>query len=73
LRYRKVGLDIYISCNSRKLLSGIIESVGIAPALISRVILCIDRLEKIGSDGVEAELIQLGTGEQKLSMLPNYI
>ena len=71
--YKMLGLDVYISYNNRKLLSGIIESVGIEPAFVSRVILSIDKLEKIGSDGVEAELIQLGIAATKVNVLLNYM
>ncbi len=71
--YKMLGLDIYIAYNNRKLLSGIIESVGIEEALVSEVILCIDKLEKIGCDGVEAELLQLGTAGSKINMLLNYM
>lgn len=67
--YQMLGLDIYLCYNNRKLLSGIIESVGVETALVSRVILSIDKLEKIGFDGVKSELLQFGITEQKTNML----
>ncbi len=67
--YQMLGLEVYISYNNRKLLSGIIEAVGIEPDLVSGVILCIDKLEKIGYEGVKSELLQLGIAEQKTNML----
>ena len=51
--YRDLGLDIYVSYNNRKLLSGIIEYIGIRPKLISGTILSIDKIEKIGRTGVK--------------------
>jgi SOS response regulatory protein OraA/RecX len=57
----------------RKLLSGIIESVGIEPVFVSGVILSINKLEKIGSDGVESELLQLGIAAPKINMLLSYM
>ena len=71
--YKMLGLDVYISYNNRKLLSGIIESVGIEPALVSEVILTIDKLEKIGIDGVEEELLLLGIVASKVKRLLNYM
>lgn len=71
--YKMLGLDVYISYNNRKLLSGIIESVGIDPAFVFRTILSIDKLEKIGNDGVESELLQLGIAAPKINMLLNYM
>lgn len=71
--YKMIGLDVYISYNNRKLLSGIIESVGIEPAFVSDVILSIDKLEKIGADGVESELLQLGIAVSKINNLLNYM
>lgn len=71
--YNTIGLDVYISYNNGKLMSGIIESVRIEPALVSNVILCIDKLEKIGRDGGESELLQLGIAALKINKLLNYM
>lgn len=71
--YKTLGLDVIISYNNRMLLSGIIESTGIEPELVSKVILCIDKLEKIGSNGVETELLQLGINAEKVNALLNYM
>lgn len=71
--YKMLGLDVYISYNNRKLLSGIIELVGIDPAFVSKVILSIDKIEKIGRDGVESELLQLGIDVAKVYVLLNYM
>lgn len=71
--YKMLGLDVYISYNNRKLLSGIIEFVGIQPEFVSEVTLNIDKLEKIGSDGVESELIQLGIATEKINKLLEYM
>ena len=71
--YNELGLDVYISYNNRKLLSGIIELVGIDPALASRVILSIDKIKKIGREGVESELLQLGIDAAKVNVLLDYM
>lgn len=71
--YKSIGLDIYISYNNRKLLSGIIELSGINPQLASEVILIIDKLEKIGEDGVRAELLPIGVETSNVDSLFEYM
>ncbi len=59
----RLGLDIYIELNSRKLLFGILQEIGIlSDDLASKVILSIDKLKKIGMDGVQEELVEKGIG-----------
>lgn len=71
--YKKLGLDVYISYNNRKLLSGIIKSVGIDMDIASKAILCIDKLEKIGEIEVKSELLQLGIDSSKVDKLLKYM
>ncbi len=54
--FRELDLDVYISYNNRKLLSGVLTSLGIGEEQMNRVILSLDKLEKIGADGVQEEL-----------------
>lgn len=71
--YKELGLDIYISYNNRKLLSGIIEFSGIAEELSAETILILDKLEKIGEEGVKAELIKLGIEFSMVDRLMSYM
>ncbi len=58
-----LGFDIYIELNSRKLLFGILQEIGITSEdLASKVILTIDKLKKIGMNGVQEELVEKGIG-----------
>ena len=50
--YKRLGIDINIEWNNRKFLSGIISLCGIEAEYISNVILSVDKLAKIGEDGV---------------------
>ena len=50
--YKELGIDIELHYNNRKLLSGLIKECGIEDELISPVILSVDKLAKIGEDGV---------------------
>ena len=56
----KLGLkDFTIKINNRKILSGIAEIIG-KPELIVDMTVAIDKLDKIGLDGVNKELIERG-------------
>ena len=67
--YQKLGLDVYLEWNNRKFLSGLITYCGIEESLVSNVILSVDKLAKIGSDGVRKELEEYQIDNQKLDKL----
>ncbi|ERI89509.1 anticodon binding domain protein, partial [Clostridiales bacterium oral taxon 876 str. F0540] len=67
--YKMLELDIFISFNNRKLLSGIIKSIGISEELEGTVILSLDKLEKIGEEGVKSELESKGLTNENISKL----
>ncbi|ABR48330.1 histidyl-tRNA synthetase [Alkaliphilus metalliredigens QYMF] len=56
--FDKLGLDIYLSYNNRKLLSGTLMKLKINKELASDVILSLDKVEKIGIEGVKKELLE---------------
>ena len=58
LAYKRLGIDVYIEVNNRKLLQGFIVEAGIPEELSSPVILSVDKLAKIGESGVKSELDQ---------------
>lgn len=68
--YQKLGINAYIEWNNRKFLSGVIKECGIEEKLTSTVILAVDKLAKIGEDGVRKELAEVE--EQKLNQLFEY-
>lgn len=72
LAYKRLGIKVYIEINNRKLLQGFIEDVGIPSDLASRVILSVDKLAKIGEDGVRSELSSYQIEEEKLNKLFSY-
>lgn len=67
--YKMLGLDVYISFNNRKLLSGIIKYAGVDEAIEGSVILSMDKLEKIGKDGVRDELMEKGLKVEEITRL----
>ena len=72
LAYKRLGIDIYIEVNNRKLLQGFIVEAGIPTEIASNVILSVDKLAKIGEDGVRKELAEYKIEEDKLDKLFSY-
>lgn len=60
--------DFTIKINNRKILSGIAEIVG-KPELIVDMTVAIDKLDKIGLDGVTKELLQRGFSQEDINTL----
>ncbi len=55
--FHKLGVNITIKYNNRKTLYGIAESAGVADQFRD-ITVCIDKIDKIGEDGVRNELIK---------------
>lgn len=65
----KLGLkDFTIKINNRKILSGIAEIIG-KPELIVDMTVAIDKLDKIGLDGVSKELLERGFTAEDIEKL----
>lgn len=58
-------LNYTVSINNRKILQGIIESVGEADKL-EQIVVAIDKFDKIGAEGVVNELKKLGVSEKAI-------
>ncbi|MHA2203586.1 MAG: histidine--tRNA ligase [Candidatus Hodarchaeales archaeon] len=54
--FSKLGLEVYLEVNNRKLLTGILLAAGVPEPLLNTAILSVDKLKKIGIDGVSEEL-----------------
>ena len=52
--------DFKIRLNHRALLTGLLSAAGVPPALHGSALVAIDKLDKIGADGVERELVDRG-------------
>lgn len=66
--FKKLGLEVEIFINNRKVLVGMLEYAGIKKNQNS-VILTIDKLEKIGERGMEKELREKGVEEKQIKKL----
>lgn len=58
--FDRLQLEVFVSYNNRKLLSGIIDTCCIEANLVNEVILSIDKLEKTGENAVRKELRDKG-------------
>lgn len=67
--FDKLQLEVYVSYNNRKLLSGIISTAAISYEMVNEVILTVDKLEKIGEEGVKQELLDKGLPEAAVNKL----
>ena len=61
---RRLGFnDFVIRLNHRKLLTDVLDTAGVPPELHTDALVAIDKLDKIGTDGVSAELQQRGISD----------
>jgi histidyl-tRNA synthetase len=61
--------DFVIRLNDRRLLAGILDATGIAPPLHADTLIALDKLDKIGREGVTAELLQRGVAQASAGRL----
>lgn len=71
--YKSINLEVVITFNNRKLLSGLVRSVGISIEEESSAILTLDKLEKIGAGGVRGELLEKGIKAEDIKQLLDYL
>jgi histidyl-tRNA synthetase len=57
--YKDLGIDIFVKYNNRKLMTGLIQEVGILESKVASVIGVIDKMEKITKDELIIELEKL--------------
>ena len=66
--FEKLGINVVLKMNNRKILFGIAEVMGHADKMID-ITVAIDKLEKIGLDNVKAELLERGIEEEAIAKL----
>lgn len=66
--FKKLQINVRIKINNRKILAGMAEILGYPDKLVA-ITTAIDKIEKIGFDGVKEELIAAGLSEEALSKL----
>ena len=66
--YRRLGINVCLHINNRKILAGIAEVIGALDKIID-ITVAIDKLDKIGIDAVNTELKERGLLEDQVSKL----
>jgi histidyl-tRNA synthetase len=70
--FHRLGLDVVIKINNRKILAGIAETAGIGDKLVPMTT-AIDKLDKIGMEGVQAEMLRRGIPEEAVATIKNFL
>lgn len=66
--FRDLGLSVSVHINNRKILSGLADYAGIGDQLIDFTV-ALDKLDKIGKDGVVKEMLEKGISETAVAKL----
>ena len=71
--YKKLGIDIIIKYNNRKLMNGIIETCNVSYDKISQVIILIDKIDKLSENELMQELKKQELKENQIKNLFKYL
>ncbi|MBR5639075.1 MAG: histidine--tRNA ligase [Muribaculaceae bacterium] len=66
--FKRFGINIVIKLNNRKILTGIAEIIG-APEKIVDITVAIDKIDKIGVENVNSELLEKGLSQDAIDTL----
>ncbi len=66
--YRRLGINVCLHLNNRKVLAGIAEVIG-APDKMVDITVAIDKLDKIGVEAVNTELAERGLSAEQIQAL----
>ena len=71
--FNKLGLNVIIQFNNRKLLTGMLEFFETDNKWINKVVLILDKLEKTGLETVLAELTELGLQASTIKLIEQFL
>ncbi|MER1987248.1 MAG: histidine--tRNA ligase [Solibacillus sp.] len=71
--FRKLDVDIFIQYNNRKLLYGLLQCFEVPEAAMNRVILVLDKMEKIDRMTLVKELAALGLESKSLQAIEEFL
>lgn len=71
--YRRLGIDIIIKYNNRKLMNGIIETCNINNDKIGQVITIIDKMEKLSYQEIKQEFDKIEIEESQIESLMKFL
>lgn len=66
--FTRLGINVAIKLNNRKVLAGIAEYIG-EPEKMTDITVAIDKIDKIGIDNVNAELLERGLSQSAIDAL----
>ncbi len=66
--FARLGINVAVKINNRKVLAGIAEMIG-APDKLVDITVAIDKLDKVGLDNVRAELAERGLNPEQVAAL----
>lgn len=70
--FQKLGVDVEIKINSRKILAALAELCGGSEKMVD-ITVAIDKLDKIGLEKVKEELAQRGLTAEQISIIEKYL
>ncbi len=70
--FQKLGVDVEIKINSRKILAALAELCGGSEKMVD-ITVAIDKLDKIGLEKVKEELVQRGLTADQISIIEKYL
>jgi len=70
--FEKLGIEVEIKINNRKILAALAETCGGADKLTD-ITIAIDKLDKIGLDNVKEELRQRNLNEEQIGIIEQYL
>ena len=65
--------DFTVNVNDRRILRAMLEAMGFAPDTLDSVCISFDKLDKIGPDGVHAELVEKGFPQEAADRLDAFL
>jgi histidyl-tRNA synthetase len=70
--FEKLGVDVELRINHRKILSGLAEAIG-GIEQTTAITTAIDKLDKIGMEKVKEELLERGLDETQIAVIEKYL
>ncbi len=70
--FTKLGIEVTIKINNRKILAGLAEVAGVGDKMVEMTV-AIDKLDKIGLEGVEKELLGRGIAEKSVAIIKDML
>ncbi len=71
--FKKLKLDVVIRVNSRKVSNALFQAANVPEDLWGDVLLAVDKLEKLGEDAVEKELLDKGIQRKAIDLIMKVI